>query len=165
MLPNIFKYFIIPFQVLQNQQQAAQLLLAPGQTPTVGYLPLTQVHQQLPGTANGLLAAQTAASSAQPTSTIAAIANAQAQVSFFGFLKSIGFLCEIFQFLNFKALALQQMQQYGISGLPISSNASLHSQLALAAQHQGIIKDGNTKSEIVQFCTCLFAPKFSALYN
>lgn len=99
----------------QQQQQAAQLLLGPGQTSAVGYLPITPVHQQLSGTANGLLAAQAAASSAQPASAVAALANAQAQ-----------------------ALALQQMQQYGIATLPVSSNASIHNQLALAAQqHQG----------------------------
>lgn len=67
------------------------------------------MHQQLPTAANGILAAQV--SSAQPTSVVSAIASAQ-------------------------ALALQQMQQYGLSGLP---NTSLHNQLALAAQqHQGI---------------------------
>lgn len=89
------------------------MLLAPGQNPAVGYLPITQVHQQLP-TANGLLAAQV--SSAQQQNMVStALGTAQIQ-----------------------ALALQQMQQYGLSGLPVSSNATIHNQIALAAQqHQG----------------------------
>ncbi|KAI6182056.1 hypothetical protein M3Y97_00339200 [Aphelenchoides bicaudatus] len=108
-----------------QQQQAAQLLLAPGQASTVGYLPITQVHQQLPGAANGLLA-QTAGA-AQPTA-IQAVAQAQ-------------------------ALAIQQMQQQ--YGLPAASNASLHSQLALAAQHQAFTPTSSTNGEISPAAACI----------
>lgn len=101
---------------MQNQQQpATQLLLAPGQNPAaVGYLPITQVHQQMP-TANSILAAQ-AGSVQQPSSvSAAALASAQAQ-----------------------ALAIQQMQQYGLTNMSVSSNTAIHNhQLALAAQQQG----------------------------